>query len=111
MKNKLSLLLLAIFLLTPGLRAEEKAEKTISGIVVDLDWVSSSLAINYYPEFSVNADEINLKVTGDTVMRRGTDSISLSDIELSDPVTVTYYDDGSGELKIKRLTDLNLANR
>jgi len=45
----------------------------------------------------------------DSVIQKGTESISLSDILQSDPVTVTYYDDGVNGLKIKRLTDLNLA--
>jgi hypothetical protein len=102
-------LLIAIFLFSLNLRAETIKEKTISGTVVDLDWVSSSVTVRFYPEFSTNADEVNLKTTMDSVIQKGAESISLSDILQSDPVTVTYYDDGVNGLKIKRLTDLNLA--
>ncbi|MDD5059966.1 MAG: hypothetical protein PHY35_02455 [Candidatus Omnitrophica bacterium] len=102
-------LLIAIFLFSLNLRAETIKEKTISGTVVDLDWVSSSVTVRFYPEFSTNPDEVNLKTTMDSVIQKGTESISLSDILQSDPVTVTYYDDGVNGLKIKRLTDLNLA--
>jgi len=102
--------LLIILLLAFSLRAEEIEEKTISGTVVDLDWVSSAITVRYYPAFSTDADEINLKITGNTIISRGTDSISLSDILQSDPVTVTYYNDGSSGLKIRRLTDLNLSS-
>jgi len=109
MKIRVALLLI-VLMLAPSLRAEEFEEKTISGTIVDLDWVGSTITVHYYPTFSANADEINIKVTGNTVMRRGTSPISLSDIERSDPVTVTYYDDGLNGLKIKRLTDLNLAS-
>ncbi|MFA5199288.1 MAG: hypothetical protein WC442_00030 [Candidatus Omnitrophota bacterium] len=101
--------LLAILLFSPSLEAETIKEKTISGTVVDLDWVSSSITVRFYPEFSTNADEINLKTTMDSVIQKGTNSISLSDILQSDPVTVTYYDDGTSGLKIIRLTDQNLA--
>jgi len=101
--------LLAIFLFSVNLKAETINEKTISGTVVDLDWVSSSVTVRFYPEFSTNVDEITLKATTDSVIQKVTDSMSLSDILLSDPVTVTYYDDGTSGLKIKRLTDLNLA--
>ncbi len=102
--------MLIILLLAFSLRAEEIEEKTISGTVVDLDWVSSAITVRYYPAFSTDADEINLKITGNTIISRGTDSISLSDILQSDPVTVTYYNDGSSGLKIRRLTDLNLSS-
>jgi hypothetical protein len=109
MKKKFVLLLLITLLLTPCLMAQENQEKTISGTVVDLDWVSSTITIRYYPAFSIDADEINLKITDDSQLHQATGSISFSDILQSDPVSVTYYDDGISGLKVKHLTDLNLA--
>ncbi|MDD5119800.1 MAG: hypothetical protein PHR84_00610 [Candidatus Omnitrophica bacterium] len=109
MKKRCAALLLIILFFAASLTAQVTQEKTVSGIVVDIDWVSSTLTVRFYPDFSINADEINLKVTSDSIMRKGTHSISLSDILQSDPVTVTYYDDGTSGLKIKRLADLNLA--
>jgi len=109
MKKSCVALLLIILFFAPSLAAQVMQEKTISGTVVDIDWVSSTLTVRYYPDFGINADEINLKVTSDSIMHKGTRSISLSDILRSDPVTVTYYDDGTSGLKIKRLADLNLA--
>lgn len=108
MKSKVVILCLMICLATSLCRAENGEKKTISGIVVDLDWVSSTITVHYFPEFSSNADEINIKITSDTAMHRGTNSISFSDILQSDPVTVTYYDDGVSGLKAIRIADLNL---
>jgi len=102
-------ILLLVCLVTPLCRAEE--DKSISGTVVDIDWVKSTLTVRYYDLYSGDNDEINIKITPDTNMSRGTDSISLSDIDQLDPINVTYYDDGVSGLKAKRLTDLNLANQ
>lgn len=111
MKVILNSLLLCLLLLMPAYRAIGAEEKTISGIVTDMDWVSSTITVRYFNLDSGNNDEINIKVTGGSKMVNGTSSISLSNIQQSDPVTVTYYDDGLSGLKIIRLSDLNSANR
>ena len=111
MKKISAALSLIILLFAPSLSAQEIEEKTISGTASEIDWVGSIIAVRYCPAFSLDADEIGIKITHDTIMHRGTDSISLSDIEQEDPITVTYYDDGVSGLKARRLTDLNIANR
>ena len=109
MKNICGVLLIIICLITLPAWAADDEEKTISGTVADLDWVSSTMTVRYLEPYSSNTDEINIKVTGNTVMYKGTDSISFSDILQSDPVTVVYYDAGFSGLKAKRITDSNLA--
>lgn len=84
-------------------------ESTIAGTVSDTDWVSSTLTVRYFNPYSGNYDELNLKVTSDSAITRGSNSISLSDIEQGDPVNAVYYDDGVSGLKIKRLADMNRA--
>jgi len=84
-------------------------DSTISGTISGTDWVSSTVTVRYFDPYSGNNDEINLKVTEDTALTRGTDDISLSDIEQGDPVNAVYYNDGVSGLKIKRLADLNRA--
>lgn len=108
MRNKLVILWLLTCLITTLSWAQNSEQKTISGTVADLDWVSSTFTVHYLPEFSNNADEINIKITSDTTIHRGTNSISFSDILQSDPITVTYYDDGVNGLKAIRISDLNL---
>ena len=85
-------------------------EKIISGTVSGTDWTTSALTVRYFDPYSGNADEINLQVPSDAELTRGTETISLSDIEQTDPVSVVYYDGGLSGLKIKRLTDLNRAS-
>jgi hypothetical protein len=90
---------------------EEGIQKTVSGIVVDLDWVKSAITVRYCDPVSGNPDEITVTVSNDTKITRGTTTISLSDIIQSDPVTIVYYDDGLSGLKAKKITDINLGNR
>lgn len=87
--------------------AQEKT--TVSGSVVDVDWIKSILTISYLDPFSGSTDEINIIVPDDAQITRGTTEISLSDILQSDPVNVTYYDDGVSGLKAIKIADLNLA--
>jgi len=107
MKIISAILLISICLINPSLWAEDVETKTISGTVVDLDWVSSTICVLYSDPYSGKNDELDIKITSDTVMRRGAESISLSDILQSDAVTVTYYDDGASGLKATHITDLN----
>lgn len=102
-------LILAFMIISPAL-ADDSDDKTISGSVSSVDWVSSKLSVGFVDPYSGNSDEIALRVTGDSELTRGTESISLSDIEQSDPVSVTYYKDDFSGLKIRRLKDLNEAN-
>jgi hypothetical protein len=88
---------------------DDQEKKTISGIVVDMDWVKNMITVSYCDPLSGNSDELDIVVPNDTKITRGAEDISLGDIEQSDPVTVVYYDDGLSGLKAKRVTDLNLA--
>ncbi|MDO8661627.1 MAG: hypothetical protein Q7K98_00170 [Candidatus Omnitrophota bacterium] len=103
-------LIFAFMIISPAL-ADDSDDKTISGTVTSLDWVKSTLAVRYADPYTGNTDEITLKITGDSELTRGSDSISASDIEQGDPLMVTYYRDDASGLKIRRLTDLNDANR
>ena len=91
--------------------ADDSGEKTISGTVNSVDWVGSSISVLYADPYTGNMDEIALRSTSDSELVRGTDSITLSDIDQGDPVMATYYRDDLSGLKIRRLSDLNDANR
>ena len=89
----------------------EQSQKTISGSVADIDWVKSIITVRYSDPLSGNTDEINIIVPSGAEVTNGTESKDISDIEQSDPVTVTYYDDGLSGLKAKRVVDLNEGNK
>ena len=105
----LAFLILA-FVAVASASAEDGEEKNISGTVSSVDWVKSVVVVRYSAPYTGNTDEISLRVTGDSELSRGSESISLSDIEQSDPVTVTYYRDDLSGLKIRHLSDLNDAH-
>ncbi|MDO8488694.1 MAG: hypothetical protein Q7S42_01070 [Candidatus Omnitrophota bacterium] len=85
----------------------DQTQKTVSGTVADMDWVKSVITVNYSNLLSGEADEINIIVPSEAEITRGAQTISLSDIGQSDPVTVVYYDDGLSGLKARRISDLN----
>ena len=89
----------------------EQGQKTISGSVADIDWVKSIITVRYSDSLSGNTDEINIIVPSGAEITNGTETKDISDIEQSDPVTVTYYDDGLSGLKAKRVVDLNEGNK
>jgi len=109
MHRAVAILLVLISIGIAPLLALASQESTIAGTVSDTDWVSSTLTVRYFDPYSGNYDELNLKVTNDSAITRGSNSISLSDIEQGDPVNAVYYDDGVSGLKIKRLADMNRA--
>ena len=100
---------LAVMIVSPVL-AGDSEDKTISGTVASLDWVKSVLSVRTADPYNVNVDQVSCRVTSDAELSRGTDSISLSDIEEGDPVSVTYYRDDLSGLKVRRLSDLNNAS-
>ena len=109
--NRINVIFLILSLMFISLAlAEDGEDKTISGTVSATDWVKSVVSVRYADPYTGNTDEILLRVTSDSELTRGTESISLSDVEQSDPVTVTYYKDGLSGLKIRSLSDLNDAN-
>ncbi|MCX5668927.1 MAG: hypothetical protein NTX89_02235 [Candidatus Omnitrophica bacterium] len=90
---------------------DDQSQKTISGSVVDIDWAKSIITVRYSDFLSGNTDEINIIVPEETEITNGTETKIFSDIEQSDSVTVTYYDDGVSGLKAKKVIDLNEGNR
>ena len=67
---------------------------TIDGSVTSVDWVGAVISVN---------NNILISVPPDTVIYKGEDSISLTEVNEGDPVTVTYYDDPDGAHKALRI--------
>jgi hypothetical protein len=87
----------------------DQGKKTVSGKVTEVDWVKSMITVSYIDDAGA-PDEIDIKVPSETRIMNGTEEESLSDIDQSDPVTVTYYDDGINGLKAISIYDLNQPN-
>ena len=109
--GKISAFLILAFLMIFPVLSQADDERTISGTVTDVDWVSSGLTVRYYDPYSGGMDELTVRVPREARINRGTKSISFSDIRQSDRVTVTYYSDDLSGLKAKRVSDLNQGNR
>lgn len=85
-----------------------KQHYTITGDVVDVDWVASQLTVRYYDARPGRGyDEINFTVSADTKIIKGTDEVSLSDLNKSNQVSVEYVDNASaGLLAVKIVVEI-----
>jgi len=90
---------------------DDHNRKTISGTVEDIDWLKSIITVRYYDADTSSSDELDIIIPGDVKIKCGASELSFPDIEQSDPVTVTYYNDGVSGLKAVRVSDLNDAKR
>lgn len=71
--------------------------KTFRGTVEEIDWVGSLLTVT-------GMDDVTFLVPPGTKIIYGTETISLSDLEISDYVVVRYIDDPSGGPKAVSIT-------
>jgi|EPASupsiteSAE347_1022098.scaffolds.fasta_scaffold00561_2 hypothetical protein len=111
MKKASAILLTFVFMAAPFALADNGSDKVISGIVSSLDQTESTLSVLYTDPHTGDQDEVVLRVTGDSELTLGARSIPLSDIAQGDPVSVTYYKDDLGGLKIRSLSDLKGAGK
>jgi hypothetical protein len=84
--------------------------KTISGRITDTDWVKSTITIRYFQPFSSNPDEITIFVPREAKILCGSSTLYRSDLEQSDPVTVSFYDTDMG-LRATKVVNHNNAKR
>ena len=81
-------------------QAEISAVRAAEGIIFDLDWAGSKMTVKCADASANNYNELVLNVPDDAVMRRGSEQIDFSELEIDDSVTVKYYEnpDGTGTL-------------
>jgi hypothetical protein len=77
-----------------------KQVKVIEGAIVDADWVGQKIVVRWLQsQGQIKYDEITIFVPENTRITKGSDTISLSDLNISDQVSVEYYDSSPGPLK------------
>jgi hypothetical protein len=92
---KLLAILTALFILVLPVYAQDtgvmpREIKALEGHVESVDWVGSMISVN----------GVKLYVPPGLQMSKGGDTIGLDDINVGDPVTVTYYDNGPNSGKV-----------
>jgi len=91
--------------------ADSQTPAIISGKVSDLDWVEPTITVRYFDPAQGGYDGLSIAVPREAKIIRGASTITLAEVNLSDPVTVIYYDDGLSGLKAIKISDFNLGNR
>ena len=74
--------------------------KSVDGQIYELDWAGSKIVVRWLELSDNSYRELILNVPDDAVIRKGADTIESSELEISDGVTVKYYEnpDGTGTL-------------
>jgi hypothetical protein len=108
--KKMILILLFSICLSPVLALGQDQDRTISGSIIDINWVGRKLTIRHEGYRSGRPDHISFVVPKNAKFSRGTRSISFLDMKISDMVLVTYYSDDFGGLKARHIDNLNLGN-
>lgn len=83
----------------------ERMQRT-NGTVKEIDWVAGKIVVDTDDGY---LDEAVFFVPDSAVLTRGTETISLSDIDQGDQVDIEYTG-SDASLKIVRLNDKNMAN-
>ena len=76
--------------------------KTVAGKVVELDWVAATIVVKWLG--STGYDELTISVPDDAPITKGSEEITLADVELSDDVYIEYRDCELVGLKAIRIT-------
>ncbi len=75
---------------------------TASGKVIEVDWVKSVISVGTF------RGTLAIKVSKDTKITEGTDKVTLSEVEPSDPVIIKYYLDSSGDAQAVSISIENI---
>jgi len=77
----------------------KKQVRTIDGQVSQVDWVASKLVVD------IGGDQMTFILPDNVAVAKGTEDVSINDVDQDDAVTVYYYDDGMSGLKAVKITD------
>ncbi|MFH1641037.1 MAG: hypothetical protein ABIA66_03630 [Candidatus Omnitrophota bacterium] len=95
--KKILLGLAIMFLITSVIYCQNESEtpttQTMAGKVKAMDWVGSILVVG----------DTRFIVSRDVKIYKGADTIDFTELNLSDDVKVSYYQDSSGELNAKTI--------
>lgn len=82
---------------------QERAIKTLDGTISDMDWAKSEIAVKWLNTSDNSYRETVLNMPDDAVIRKGTDTIQSSELQIADEVTVEYYEDADGNAILKNM--------
>ncbi len=92
----LSLVFLCALFAAPLCQCQEGGVLTVEGEITSVDWVGGVIVVRWLQEEpTIGYDEIALQVPGDLKIMKGTDTISLEDLNQFDRVAVQYRKSGS----------------
>ncbi len=85
--------------------AAGRAAKSIHGEVSSVDWVGGTFTIKWLDiEFDVY-QEMSFNVPDGFKIKKGPDTIDLSDLEIGDPLMVNYYENSDGSTELISVND------
>lgn len=101
-------LFLALFAVAPVCRPQGEpvvdtpGVKTLRGLVSSIDWVASTIVVRWLDQTVY--DEMTFTIPSDVQVYIRNQPVELSDINLSDDVTIEYINNGYAGLKVLSIT-------
>lgn len=86
MKKLIFALAVLMLFCAPCYSQDGQERKEVQGSVGSVDWVGSVIMVN----------DVSILIPPGMSIRKGGDTIGLDDVNIGDPVVVTYYTDPSG---------------
>jgi hypothetical protein len=85
--------------------APGRMAKSAHGLVSSVDWVGGSFTIKWLDiEFDVY-QEMSFKVPDGFKMKKGPNTMDLSELEIGDPLMVNYYENSDGSTELISVND------
>jgi hypothetical protein len=70
--------------------------KTVDGNIYDLDWAGSKVVVRWLDQYNNSFHDVVINVPDEAKIRKGTDYIEFSELEINDGVTARYYEEADG---------------
>ncbi len=84
---------------------QDREIKTTDGKIYSMDWAASKIVVRWLELSDNSYRELILNVPDDAVIKKGTDTIESSELEIADDVTVEYYENPDGTSTLISLED------
>lgn len=107
-QNLLFLAAIGILFTVPAAVAEDT--HAVSGRVIAVDPVGSTMVISYFDNASNTFLNMTILVQDDVVIMGGAEPINLNDVQVSDKVEVEFTGNPMGNPVARHITDMDRAN-
>jgi hypothetical protein len=105
--NSARAVLLALAVALSAASASAADIKTAEGRISDIDWAGSKIVVRWLSQDDNVFHDIAITIPDEAKLMKGANEIDFSELEISDDVTVKYYEDLDGNAALISLSVTN----